>query len=141
MSNDYSVFRYADVLLMKAEALWRKSGNPADAAALALVNQVRSRAGLNGLTSLDGALSFDLTGGTVAGGELFNERGREMFAEHSRRQDLIRFGLWASVNKWVLPHHNTTDVVSAKTDSYLTLYPIPKPKLAANPNLVQNPGY
>jgi hypothetical protein len=131
MSNDYSVFRYADVLLMKAEALWRKSGNPADAAALALVNQVRSRAGLNGLTSLDGALSFDLTGGTVAGGELFNERGREMFAEHSRRQDLIRFGLWASVNKWVLPHHNTTDVVSAKTDSYLTLYPIPKPKIGS----------
>ena len=141
MSNDYSVFRYADVLLMKAEALWRKSGSATDAGALALVNQVRTRAGLTGLSSLDGALSFDLAGGSVKGGELFNERGREMFAEHSRRQDLIRFGLWSSVNKWVLPHHNTTDVVSAKTDATLSLYPIPKPKLAANPNLVQNPGY
>lgn len=141
MSNDYSVFRYADVLLMKAEALWRKSGSATDAGALALVNQIRTRAGLNGLSSLDGALSFDLAGGVVPGGELFNERGREMFAEHSRRQDLIRFGLWSQVNKWVLPHHNTTDVVSAKTDDFLTLYPIPKPKLAANPNLVQNPGY
>ncbi len=140
MSNDYSVFRYADVLLMKAEALFRKNGST-DAGALALVNQVRSRAGLNGLTTLDGALSFDLAGGVVTGGELFNERGREMFAEHSRRQDLIRFGLWSSVNKWVLPHHNTTDVVTARTDAFLTLYPIPKPKLAANPNLVQNPGY
>jgi hypothetical protein len=141
MSNDYSVFRYADVLLMKAEALWRKSGSATDAGALTLVNQIRTRAGLTAITSLDGKLSFDLAGPSVAGGELFNERGREMFAEHSRRQDLIRFGLWSSVNKWVLPHHNTTDVVNAKSDPYLTLYPIPKPKLAANPNLVQNPGY
>ena len=93
------------------------------------------------LTSLDGKLSFDLAGAVVAGGELFNEIGREMFAEHSRRQDLIRWGLWDQVNKWVLPHHNTTDVVDAKTGAYLTLYPIPKAKLAANPNLVQNPGY
>jgi hypothetical protein len=139
MSNDYSVFRYADVLLMKAEALWRKSGSATDAGALALVNQVRERAGLSDLTSLDGKLSFDLAGPVVSGGELFNERGREMFAEHSRRQDLIRFGLWESVAKWVLPYHNVGDVL--KSDSYLRLYPIPKTKLAANPNLVQNPGY
>src|ERR1035437_10965661 len=99
MIIQYSV---ADVLLMKAEALWRKSGSATDAAALALVNQIRPRAGLTGLTSLDGALSFDLAGGRVPGGELFNERGREMFAEHSRGQDLIRFGLWAQLNKWVL---------------------------------------
>src|SRR5450759_4240694 len=141
MSNDYSVFRYADVLLMKAEALWRKSNSSTDAAALALVNQIRTRAGLTGLTSLDGKLSFDLAGSVVPGGELFNERGREMAFEHSRRQDLIRFGLWSSVNKWVLPHNNTTDVVNAKTDATLTLYPIPKAKLAANPSLIQNPGY
>jgi hypothetical protein len=141
MSNDYSVFRYADVLLMKAEALWRKSNNPSDPAALALVNQIRTRAGLTGLTSLDGKLSFDLAGSVVPGGELFNERGREMAFEHSRRQDLIRYGLWDQVNKWILPHHNTTDVVIAKTGSYLTLYPIPKEKMAANTNLVQNPGY
>jgi hypothetical protein len=141
MSNDYAVFRYADVLLMKAEALWRKSNNAADAPALTLVNQIRTRAGLLGITSLDGTLSFDLTGPVVAGGELLNEMGREMAFEHNRRQDLIRFGLWSQVNKWVLPHHNTTDVVNAKSDPYLSLYPIPKAKLAANPNLVQNTGY
>lgn len=141
MSNDYSVFRYADVLLMKAEALWRLSGNPADPAALALVNQIRSRAGLTGLASLDGKLSFDLAGPAVPGGELFNERGREMFFEHSRRQDLIRFGLWGQVNKWVIPHHNSNDVATPRTDPYLVLYPIPKTKLSANKNLVQNPGY
>jgi hypothetical protein len=141
MSNDYSVFRYADVLLMKAEALWRKSNSATDAGALTLVNQIRTRAGLTNSTSLDGKLSFDLTGPVVQGGELFNEMGREMAFEHNRRQDLIRFGLWTQVNKWVLPHHNTTDVVNAKSDPYLSLYPIPKPKMAANPNLVQNEGY
>ena len=76
-----AVFRYADVLLMKAEALWRKSNSTTDAAALTLVNQIRSRAGVTDLTSLDGKLSFDLTGPVVPGGELFNEIGREMFAE------------------------------------------------------------
>ncbi len=139
MSNDYSVFRYADVLLMKAEALWRKSNSATDAPALALVNQIRTRAGLTNMTSLDGKLSFDLTGPVVAGGELFNERGREMFAEHSRRQDLIRFGFFSMNAKWALPYHNVGDVL--KSDAYLNLFPIPKSKLAANPNLVQNPGY
>src|SRR5664279_3018292 len=56
MSNDFAVFRYADVLLMKAEAEFRL-GNTA--AALTLVNQVRERAGLTDLTSLDGKPSFD----------------------------------------------------------------------------------
>jgi starch-binding outer membrane protein, SusD/RagB family len=137
MSNDYAVFRYADVLLMKAEALWRK-GNTAEA--LILVNQIRTRAGLiTGLTSLDGPVSFDMTGPSINGGELLNEIGREMFAENHRRQDLIRWGLWTSLDKWTLPYYNPGDVM--KKDAYTTLYPIHKDKVAANPNLKQNPGY
>ncbi|TAL61588.1 MAG: RagB/SusD family nutrient uptake outer membrane protein [Bacteroidetes bacterium] len=139
MSNDFSVFRYADVLLMKAEAVWRKSASATDATALALMNQIRSRAGLNNATTLDGKLSFDLAGPVVAGGELFNERGREMFDEHFRRQDMIRFGFWSMNAKWTIPYHNVGDVI--KSDSYLSLFPINKSKLAANPNLVQNTGY
>ena len=139
MSNDYSVFRYADVLLMKAEALWRKSNSATDAAALTLVNQIRARAGLTDLSSLDGKLSFDMAGSSVAGGELFNEMGREMFAEHHRRQDLIRWGFFEMNAKWAIPFHNVGDVL--KSDTYLRLFPINKSKLAANPNLVQNPGY
>jgi len=136
LSNDFAVFRYADVLLMKAEALWRL-GNEADA--LPLVNQIRERAGLTDLTSLDGELSFDIGGGSVAGGELFNEMGREMFAEHNRRQDLIRWGFFSMNEKWTLPFYNPNDVM--KTGDYLNIFPIHKNKLAANPNLVQNPGY
>lgn len=136
MSNDVAVFRYADVLLMKAEALWRK-GNTA--AALTLVNQIRARAGLTGLTSLDGKLSYALEGAIVTGGELFNEMGREMFAEHNRRQDLIRWGFFTDVAKWALPFYNPGDVI--KSGAYTKLFPIHKDKIAANPNLIQNTGY
>ncbi len=139
MSNDYAVFRYADVLLMKAEALWRLGRG---AEALVLVNQIRGRAGLTALMSLDGPLSFDMAGGVVPGGELFNEIGREMFAENHRRQDLIRWGFFTDVDKWVLPFYNPGDVLkSGDAASYTTLYPVHRDKLAANPNLVQNPGY
>ncbi|MCK4700351.1 MAG: RagB/SusD family nutrient uptake outer membrane protein, partial [Bacteroidales bacterium] len=97
MSNDYAVFRYADVLLMKAEALWR---NGDESGALTLVNQIRSRAGVPDLTTLDGPLSYDMAAGDVPGGELFNEIGREMFAEIHRRPDLIRWGFFTDVDKW-----------------------------------------
>ncbi len=137
MSNDFAIFRYADVLLMKAEALFRL-GRASEA--LPLVNLVRQRAGLTALTSLDGKVSFDLEGAVVPGGELFNEMGREMFAEHNRRQDLIRWGLWNSFSKWTLPANNVGDAL-ATPGAYLNLFPIGKAKLSANPNLVQNPGY
>lgn len=140
MNNDFAIFRYADVLLMKAEALWRKSGIATDPDALVLVNQIRARAGLTDLTTLNGNLSFDIANPSVAGGELFNEMGREMFAEHNRRQDLIRWGFFNSNAKWTIPFNNVGDVQNT-VGAFLTLFPIPKAQLAANPNLVQNTGY
>ena len=136
MSNDYGVFRYADVLLMKAEALWRL-GNASEA--LTLVNQIRARAGVADLASLDGPLSYDLEGGDVPGGELLNEIGREMFAENHRRQDLIRWGVFTDIEKWVLPFYNPGDRV--ETGDHTTLFPVHRDKLDANDNLQQNPGY
>ncbi len=136
MSNDYAVFRYADVLLMKAEALFHL-GQASEA--LVLVNLVRARAGLGDLVSLDGPLSFDVAAGDVLGGELFNEIGREMFSENHRRQDLIRWGFFTDVDKWVLPFYNAGDVLT--TSGHTTLFPVHRDKLDANKNLVQNPGY
>jgi len=135
--NDYAVFRLADILLMKAEALWRL--NPADANVLPLVNQVRMRAGVDDLTTVDGPVSFDMTGPSIPGGELFNEIGREMFAENSRRRELIRWGLFDSPSLWVLPYNNPGDVLVE--GEHTTLFPIHRDKLDANPNLQQNPGY
>ncbi|MFZ4464518.1 MAG: RagB/SusD family nutrient uptake outer membrane protein, partial [Bacteroidales bacterium] len=76
LSNQFPIFRYADVLLMKAECQIRNSG---DGAGDELINQIRTRAGV----SLLSGVGLD---------ELLAERGREMFFEGHRRQDLIRFG-------------------------------------------------
>jgi hypothetical protein len=138
MSNDYAVYRLAEVILMKAEAEWR-NGNATTA--LALVNQIRARAGVSDLTTLDGPVSFDLTGPVIPGGELLNEKGREMFAENSRRTDLIRFGLYTSVAKWALPTYMQVDQGTLNNADYTQLFPIPRPRIDANDNLVQNPGY
>jgi len=138
MSNDYPVFRYGDVLLMKAEAQFRL-GNIAEA--LTLVNQLRARAGVADLTTLDGVVSFDIDddNAVIPGGELFNEIGREMFDENHRRQDLIRWGLWPDLEKWALPFYNVQDVL--ESGEFTSIYPVHRDKLDANPNLTQNPGY
>ena len=109
------VFRYADAHLMKAEAQMRSGGDPT-----ALVNELRT---LRGATPL----------GAVSEQDLLDERGRELFAEAWRRNDLIRFGQY--LRAWEFKPAgevgNTTRL----------LFPIPLPQILANPNLVQNPGY
>lgn len=113
--NDYVFFRYADVLLMKAEALLR-TGNAG--AALDIVNEIRTKRGASALGSLD----LDA---------LIAERGREFYWEGSRRQDLIRFG------KFLQPFGDTKPASGPER----LLFPIPAQALAVNPNLEQNPGY
>ncbi len=115
MSNDFPVYRYTDVLLMKAEALWRQ--NPGDAEALDLVNQVRARAGVSDFTELTAE-------------NLLAERGREMFVECHRRSDQIRFGVFDD-EWWAKP----------ASPMGRDLFPIPRNQIDANPNLNQNPGY
>jgi len=142
MNNDYAIFRYADILLIKAEAIWRKTNDPVDGTALALVNQVRITHGgtdIDPLPSLDGPISFKIEEGSVAGGELLNERGREMAFEMSRRQDLLRWGVWSEVEKWSPPSGFAGDKINS--DPTRDIYPIPRSKLDANKNLTQNPGY
>lgn len=112
--NDYVMFRLADVLLMKAEAQLR-SGQAG--AAVSSVNLVRQRAGLSTL----GSVTLD---------QLLDERGRELYWEGWRRQDLIRFG------KFLQPWSE-----KPASDPKALLFPIPASSLAANPTLTQNPGY
>lgn len=118
MSNDFVIFRYADVLLTRAEALWRLNSGSTEA--LTLVNQIRSRAKVSPFTSL-------------TADNLLAERGREMFAELVRRQDLIRFGKYAEA--WGFK------VAKATSNTTYALFPIPKQQLDANAKLTQNPGY
>ncbi len=115
LSTDFQIFRYADILLVKAEALWRKSAG--DATALALVNQIRARAGQPAFASL-------------TADNLLAERGREMFFEAWRRSDLIRFGKYNEARQWK----------PASADCK-QLWPIPRQQIDANKNLKQNPCY
>lgn len=122
MSNDFVIYRYADVLLMKAEALWRQ--NPTDPTALALVNQIRTRSGVDGFQSLDAD-------------KLLAERGRELFWEQVRRQDLIRF---EGVNGGQTRYNDPWKFKDV-SDPFRNVAPIPRDQLETNSNLVQNPGY
>ncbi|CAN5836255.1 RagB/SusD family nutrient uptake outer membrane protein [soil metagenome] len=112
--NDMVIFRYPDVLLMKAEALLR-TGDAAGA--LTIVNNLRTQRGASAFASVDLA-------------KLLDERGRELYWEGWRRQDLIRFGKY--LEPW---QEKPTD------DPKNLLFPIPSNQLAVNSNLVQNPGY
>lgn len=112
--NDFALFRFADVLLMKAEASLRL-GNAGEA--LTLVNKVRERAKVGALPSV----TLDV---------LLAERGREFAWEGWRRNDLIRFGKWAGA--WEF---------KTNSQAYRSLFPIPTQQISNNPNLKQNPGY
>lgn len=119
LSNDWVIFRYADILLTKAEALARKAADWNNAEALAIVNQIRTvHGGVTPYTSMT-AESF------------LAERGREMFFETTRRQDMIRFGTY---NKAFRFH-------PADASTHVNIFPIPEVVLNANKNLKQNPGY
>jgi hypothetical protein len=124
MPNDYVVFRYADVLLMKAEALMRQNGGAATAEAVNLVNQVRARA-------FDGDESKYHTTATLTLDALLAERGWELCSEGWRRNDLIRFG----------KYNDPSDFRPEPAPDYCNLFPIPQDQINANPNLAQNPGY
>ncbi|NND94212.1 MAG: RagB/SusD family nutrient uptake outer membrane protein [Flavobacteriales bacterium] len=108
LSNDFPVFRYADVLLMKAECAVRIGGAGAGDM---YINEVRSRAGLDGMTGAD----LDM---------ILEERGRELFCEGHRRQDLIRFGKF-----------NDAWWEKAPSDPSMNTFPIPQWAIDANPNL------
>ncbi len=88
--NDFPLARWADVLLMFAEAEVRQSGSAPSAEAVAAVNEVRSRAGLAGLPSSKTASAEAFLDA------LLDERGHEFWFEGMRKIDLIRFNRYAT---------------------------------------------
>lgn len=144
LSNDWPLFRYADVLMMKAESLMR-SGKPG---AGALVTEVRKRAfeddskavvtdeQLKGGSVYDygrrDSYSTTTEGGSdIVYGRFLDELGWEFCQEGRRRQDMIRFGVFTK-KSWF--SHD-------KSDDTKNLYPIPNKIMLTNSNLKQNPGY
>lgn len=120
MDNDYPLFRYGGVLLDKAEAMCRLAGDWN--AGTSIVNELRARAGVADF-------------GTMTEADFLAERGRELFIESLRRNDLIRFGEFTS-----------TWWEKEASAPFRTLFPIPQAQINAAADeglqpLAQNPEY
>lgn len=122
--NNVIVLRYADVLLMNVEAVLElNGGTTTDSKVLGYINEIRKRAGISLLTSVD--LS-----------QLYLERRRELAYEGLRHFDLIRTGQAETVmNNLVTP----AGKCSFKNHFYQ--WPFPQSEMDANPMLDQKPGY
>ena len=117
MDNDIVLFRFADVLLMRAEAKWRNGQDGSDD-----FNAVRNRAGVE---------PREMTAET-----LLDERLLELCWEGWRRQDMIRFRQYKS-----LFTGDVFDDPIDESDGHTTVFPIPKDILILNPHFTQNKGY
>lgn len=119
-SNDLPIFRFADILLTKAEALTRQG----QSGAKELFNQIRTYAGAPTLSS-EPTLQ-----------EIYDERGREFFDENWRRNDMIRFGHFEDE---FFPHYK--NFPDANFDKRHRIFPVKQEVLDLNPGWSQNPGY
>ena len=110
--NDLVLMRYSDALLMKAEAIARGGAGTVGT----IMSDIATRAGVAAApATLDG---------------IYAERGRELWWEGWRRNDMIRFGKFLAARE-LKPY---------VSDKRYVLYPIPADALF-NANLSQNPGY
>ncbi|PXY39735.1 RagB/SusD family nutrient uptake outer membrane protein [Flavobacterium cheongpyeongense] len=119
---NFKVMRYADVLLMKAECLALKSA-PDFPAAIALITEVRSRAGLTTTIAANKTAVFNA---------IVHERKVELAGEQVRFDDIIRWGIAST-------ELAGTGFTAGKNE----LWPIPDREASSNSNIVgqQNPNY
>ena len=118
LSNDFPIFRYAETLMIYAEALWR-DGKGGDA--LEWLNKVRLREGWNKDIAPISQITEE---------NFLAEHGREFFSEAKRRTAMIRFG-----------KYNDAWWEKDESDEHVNIFPIPRSVLDANKSLTQNPGY
>ncbi|GAA3643089.1 RagB/SusD family nutrient uptake outer membrane protein [Flavivirga jejuensis] len=123
---DVPVLRYADILLMEAEALNETGGDGHTP-----LNLVRDRAGLPALSGLSQSALKD---------EIIHERRVELAFEGQRWFDLITLGIAENTINAIVEENATVD--RGFTVNRNELLPIPQTEIEANPNLLpQNPGY
>lgn len=121
--NDVPIFRYADIILMKCEAIVRGGTATLGDTPQSLFNQIRTYVHAPELNH-----DPDLQ-------EILDERGREFLDEHWRRNDLIRFGDFE--RDWGFKYDYNPDAANPQ----YRLLPLARDVLNANTNWKQNPGY
>lgn len=135
--NNPRILRYADVLLLKAEAILQSGGSKAEA--IGLVNEVRTRA--RGAGAVPANYSTGETDAATIMGWIMNERFLELAGEGQRWFDLRR---WHKAGTITL-NNAFFDPTNAATMNFLPnrhlFFPIPNAELDKNPNITQNPDY
>ena len=132
--TDFPMFRLGDVYLMYAESVARGGQGGSMATAVQYINALRERA--YGNTSHGVTEAWLLEDNCR---NILDERCRELYWEGTRRTDLIRYGLFTSVNYvWTFKG----GVLSGTgVNSRYNLFPIPVTDMSVNGNLKQNEGY
>lgn len=121
--NDVPIFRFADILLLKAEAILRGAKATNGDTPRSLINQVRQAAKAQ-LMDTDPTLD-----------DLLDERARELVCEGWRRNDLIRFGKFEEL--WGLRSYNP----QSAGEKFRRIFPVPTKVMNTNTNWKQNVGY
>lgn len=123
-SNDVPIFRFADIILTKAEAILRGAQATGEDTPQSLFNQIRSY------------VHAPLIDHTPTLQDVLDERGREFFDENWRRNDMIRFGTFESEYGF-----HKKGFPNASFDKTRRIFPVPQDVLNENVNWEQNPGY
>lgn len=118
-SNNYPILRYAEILLIRAEAL-NEVGNTGDA--MALVNQIRDRSNATPISGLDQTALRDA---------ILAERGQEFYMEGKRRIDLIRSGKYIQLWQAALESKYPGESFGYLNDDKI-MFPIPQFEIDAN---------
>ena len=121
--NDVPIFRYADVILMKCEAITRGGSATLGDTPMSLFNEIRAY------------VNAPLIESNPSLQDILDERGREFLDEHWRRNDLIRFGDFE--RDWGFKN----DFNPNASNPQYRLLPLARDVLNANTNWEQNPGY
>ena len=132
--NNWILLRYADVLLMYAEAV-AKGGTATAGTAESRLNAVRTRAGIPTVSGLSGAALMD---------SIMVERRRELAFEGQRWYDLSRWGIMDETFRAktaFVATYRPGETTPHGTPGGSDLFPIPTAQLNTNRQLSQNPGW
>ena len=124
-SNNYKIFRYADAVLLHAEALCEKGDY---VKSVEMLNMVRARAEVN-------PYSFQTE--VKLRGEIRDERARELFGEFCRKYDLVRWGIWYDQMVAYCLYSN----VQTNIRPCHEFYPIPDVQCERTERILDNPEY